>query len=152
MLHVTSKCLSELTSSCLILKRPSKPPMVFKSECQTLKLIINNKSSIYLKQFGFKNFKLQQSQKKQGTVRNNKRIIRSTAFFCLFLTLSWLYSKHSCTKVLTSKFLKESFKEFNTLYTYCHTKSIKIGPKTSTKYKTQPTLTYLHENTTHKAK
>lgn len=48
-----------------------------------------------------------------------------------------------------------NFKDFlvlRSLTHYIHTaiqRSIKIGPKTSTKYKTHP---YLHENITHKAK
>ena len=48
------------------------PVVVFKSECHTLKLIIN-KSPIYLKQLGFTNFNLQQSQKKR--VGNNKESV-----------------------------------------------------------------------------
>lgn len=67
-----------------------------------------NKSSIYLKQFTFKNFKLQQLQKKKGTVRN-KRMIGSTAFFKFFFNTVMALFKTQLHKSINFKVFKEKF-------------------------------------------
>lgn len=98
-----------------------------------------NKSSIYLKQFSFKTLSYSSHRKKQETETIKEQSGVLQIFLFVFNTVMALF-KTQLHKSINFKVFKEILEELNTLYTYCHTKSIKIGPKTSTKYKTHPYL------------